>query len=188
MGRLPFESRPAGRTYCRSGCWGHLTGASAGYRIAVAETINRSLLYNTKGWTMSTICKSGGAMLLLLCLAGIARGDENSVSVAGRGEIKAPPDVAYVTVYVKAEGAAMVDAAKEADQKVEELKTALKQGDPVDRGLRRDHRRGRGPELCPVPTKRGPPHPEIVRQVRIATAPEPAKVYELIDAALAAGP
>ncbi len=138
---------------------------------------------------MSTICKSSGAILFLLCLAGIACGDENSVSVAGRGEIKAPPDVAYVTVYVKAEGAAMVDAAKEADQKVEEVKTALKKRKEV-----------RSIEICdvtigeaaaqaysPYQQKEEPPHPEIVRQVRLATAPEPAKVYELIDAALAAG-
>jgi hypothetical protein len=137
---------------------------------------------------MNTIRKISGAVLLLLCLAGIARADDNSVAVAGRGEVKAKPDVAYVSVYVKAEGAAMVDAAKEADQKVEELKTALKKHKEIQSIEVFDVTIGEAQRQVWTPDqKEEPPHPEINRRIRIATAPEPAKVYELIDTALAAG-
>jgi hypothetical protein len=141
---------------------------------------------------MNTIGKIMGTMLFLLCLAGIARADDNRVGVTGKGEIKARPDVAYVTVYVKAEGAAMADAGKEADQKVDEVKTAIQKAHKEIQSIEvSEVTVGEAQRQVWTPTTAGEredsPHPEITRRIRIATVPKPAKIYELIDTALAAG-
>jgi hypothetical protein len=138
---------------------------------------------------MSRIGKSIGTTLFAFCLACFARADDNSVAVAANGEIKAKPDVAYVTVYVKGEGAAMVDAAKEADQKVDEVKAAVQKAHKEIQSIEvSDVTVGEAQrQVWSSEQKEEPPHPEITRRIRMATAPEPAKVYELIDTALTAG-
>ncbi len=74
---------------------------------------------------MKTTVTIAGAVLLGLCMAGIAAAESEVVAVIGKAEFKAKPDVAYVTLFVKGTGTTMVDAAKEADQKLGEVKDAL---------------------------------------------------------------
>jgi uncharacterized protein YggE len=147
------------------------------------------MYHNMKGETMKAISGSVATVLLGLCMAGIAWADHESVSVTGKGEIKQKPDVAYVTVYIKGEGATMVDAAKEADQKVEEIKTAVQKKHKEIQSIEvSDVTVGEAQRQVWTPDqKEEPPHPEITRRIRFATAPDPAKAYELIDTAVGAG-
>ena len=74
---------------------------------------------------MKTIIKTAAVVLFGLCLAQIALAEADSVSVVGKAQLKQKPDVAFVTFYVKGTGDTMVNAAKEADEKVDEVKNGL---------------------------------------------------------------
>jgi uncharacterized protein len=137
---------------------------------------------------MKMITKAAGAMLLGIWLAGAALADENSVSVVGKGEVKVKPDAAFVTMYVKADALTMVDAAKQAGEKVDEVKKALKiykeiKGIAVtDASMGELERQSVSPD-----DKEESQHPEVVRQLRITMRPDPVKVCQVIDTAISAG-
>lgn len=129
------------------------------------------------------------AVTALLIMTGTIFADDNTVTVTGKAVLKHKPDVAYVTLYIKADGILMTDAAKKADQKVEEVKKAIQEkfkdiqsfevSDVVVGEAQREYW---GPDR-----KEDVPRPEIARRLRIATAPNPTQVYELIDTAIRAG-
>jgi uncharacterized protein len=138
---------------------------------------------------MKTMAKVAAAVLFGILLAGAARADENSVSVLGKGEVKVKPDVAIVTMYVKADALTMVDAAKQAGEKVDEVKKALKiykqikSIDVSDAAVGELQKR----VFTPADDKEEGQHPEVIRRLRITMSPNPAKVYQLIDTAISAG-
>ena len=70
---------------------------------------------------MKTISTTAGTLLAALCVTCAAGAEEKNVTVTLKVERKVKPDAAFVTLYVKADALTMVDAAKEADQKVEEV-------------------------------------------------------------------
>jgi len=138
---------------------------------------------------MKAIIRSVGAAVVGLCVAGSVVADDNTVTVTGKAELKQKPDVAYVTLYVKGDGILMVDAAKKADQKVEEIKKAVQDKfkgiqaiEVSDVAVGEAQRESWGPDRQDV-TRR----PEISRRLRITTAPNPAQVYDLVDTAIRAG-
>jgi len=130
------------------------------------------------------------AIALAASLASVpALAEDNTVTVTGKAEIKAKPDVAYVTLYVKADGILMVDAIKRADKKVEEINTAIHEKfqnvqsfDVVDVALGEKQREYWGPDR-----KDETPRPEVARRLRIALPPNPKQVYELVDVAIRNG-
>jgi uncharacterized protein YggE len=137
---------------------------------------------------MRTISGIAGGVLLGLCVAAAAAAEEHSLTVLGRAELKQKPDVAFVTVFVKADALTMTDAAKEADQKVEEVKKALKKYKEIkgievsDAAVGETQR-----QFYSADQKEEGQHPEVVRRIRITTQPAPAQVYQIIDAAISAG-
>ena len=138
---------------------------------------------------MKTIVKIAGAVLLGICMTEVVCAEENSVSVIGKGEVKLKPDVAFVTLYVKGDAVAMVDAAKQVNDKVEEVKTALKNYKQIkdieinDAAIGEFQRR----VYMSSDDKEEGQHPEIIRRLRITMSPNPAKVYQVIDTAISAG-
>jgi uncharacterized protein YggE len=115
--------------------------------------------------------------------------EENTVTVTGKAKIKHKPDVAFVTLYIKADGILMSDAVKKADQKVEDVKEAIqdkfkniKSFEVYDVSIGEAQR-----EYFVPDRKEETSHPEIVRRIRIMIDPNPAQSYELIDIAIRAG-
>lgn len=114
---------------------------------------------------------------------------ENGVTVTGKAKIKHKPDVAFVTLYIKADGILLSDAVKKADRKVEDVKNAIqdksknmKSFEVYDVSIGEAQR-----EYFVSDRKEDTPHPEIVRRIRIMIDPNPAPAYELIDIAIRAG-
>ncbi|HNR94416.1 MAG TPA: SIMPL domain-containing protein [Kiritimatiellia bacterium] len=138
---------------------------------------------------MTAIGRCALAAAVGLCMITGTLADDNTVTVTGKAEIKKKPDVAYVTLYVKGEGILMVDAAKKADQKVEEIKMALQEQikgilavEVSDVAVGEAQREYWGPDR-----KEESPRPEITRRLRITISPDPVHVYELVDVAIRAG-
>ena len=128
-----------------------------------------------------------GATALFAC--GPAVSGDNTITVAGKAELKHKPDVAYVTLYVKADGILMIDAAKEADRKVGEIRSAMEEKfkdiqsfDIVEVAVGEKGRDYFGPDRADET-----PRPEITRRLRIALPPDRKQVYEIIDIAIRAG-
>jgi uncharacterized protein YggE len=142
---------------------------------------------------MKTTAATLGILLLGICMAGIARADErnapeHSVTVIAHGEIKQKPDVAYVTLFVKADALLMEDAAQDVEKKIGEIRKALKKHPEVKDVEVTDEVLGEADRqnFTPEPKNEGY-HPEIVRRIRITMPAEPAKIYAMIDTATSAG-
>jgi uncharacterized protein YggE len=115
--------------------------------------------------------------------------ENKSVTVTGKATLKVIPDVAYVTLYVRASGLLMADAAKKADQKVEEIKsitqTKFKDIQVIevsDTSVGEAERESWNPDR-----KEDIPRPEIIRRIRFTINPDQTKAYELVDVAMRAG-
>jgi uncharacterized protein YggE len=128
-------------------------------------------------------------MLLGLFLSCNSYAADNTVTVIGKAERKFKPDIAFVTLYIKADGILMTDAAKNADQKIDEVRKAIqekfksiKSFDVSDVSVGEAQRGYWGPDK-----KEERPHPEISRRIRITIEPNPIQAYELIDTAIRAG-
>lgn len=111
------------------------------------------------------------------------------VTVTGKATLKTIPDVAYVTLYVRATGLLMADAAKKADQKVEEIKSVtqakfkdIQAIEVSDTSVGEAERENWSPDR-----KEDIPRPEITRRIRFTINPDQTKAYELVDVAMRVG-
>lgn len=128
------------------------------------------------------------ALAVGLSLASVAVAGDCTVCVTGKAERKEKPDVAYVTLYVRADGILMVDAVKKADQKIEELRKAIEEASSEIQTVEVfDVNLGSPRQQWNMDGKDEPPRPQIVRSLRITMAPNPTQIYEVIDKAIRAG-
>ncbi len=125
----------------------------------------------------------------MLALSGYAADQEHTVSVTGKAEAKVKPDVAYITLYARAEGILMVDAVKKADKLVSEITAAIKtETNAVKSVAVVDVSLGeKKSEVWRSDQKEESPRPEVVRRIRITCSPSPAGIYESIDNGIRAG-
>jgi uncharacterized protein YggE len=128
------------------------------------------------------------AFFLQLSHVGLAQ-EKNTITVSGTAKVEAKADIAYITLYIRADGILMVDAVKNAKQKVEQIQKALKEKHKEIKGIEVvDIEIGeKSKEYWSSEQKEEPPRPEVVKRMRITIAPDPALAYQVIDTAIRAG-
>jgi uncharacterized protein YggE len=119
---------------------------------------------------------------------------DHTPSVHATGDIilTRKPDVAYITLYIRADGALLQDAAKEAAAKVEQLQRALRDtyGSEIHDINTKDVHVGDGkPQvgMAIVRDKTNPPRPEVVKGILIAIPPKPELAIRIVDSACRMG-
>ncbi len=128
------------------------------------------------------------AMALLVQGICSADGGKSTVTVSGMGKVAAKPDVAYVTLYVKADGLLMADVAQKIQQKTDDIKKAITAKQSGVKEIIVKDVSVANKDLRWAPTLVGyAPQPEMVKQIRITLLPNPQIVYDVIDAAIQAG-
>lgn len=128
------------------------------------------------------------AFFLQLSHVGLAQ-EKNTITVTGTAKVEAKADIAYITLYIKADGILMVDAVKNAKQKVEQIQKALKEKHKEIKNIEVvDIEIGeKSTEYWSGEQKEEPPRPEVVKRMRITIAPDPALAHQVIDTGIRAG-
>jgi len=129
------------------------------------------------------------AIASMLTASAYASERDHTISVSGKAEETAKPDVAYVTVYAQADGVLMVDAIKNEGKLVDEITSAVKaESNTVKRIKVIDVSLGeKKTEYWRSDQKQESPRPQVVRRILITCKPTPAGIYEVIDKAIRAG-
>jgi len=114
---------------------------------------------------------------------------DNSIKVTGRAELKAKPDIAYVTLYAKADGILMVDAVRNTNELVEKITDAIKQQDSIIKKIViNDISLGQTKvEYWRSSQQQETPRPQVIKKIRIHCKPNSQEIYHLIDKAIRAG-
>ncbi len=126
------------------------------------------------------------SIMVLAAMALLAQGicsadcGKNTVTVSGMGKVTVKPDVAYVTLYIKADGLLLADAVQKSKQKTDEIKKAITaKYSGAKEFVVKDSSWGSDSDKLP--------QPQIMKRMRITLPPNPIVVYDVIDAAIRAG-
>ena len=113
---------------------------------------------------------------------------KNGVTVTGCGKVEAKPDVAYITLYVRADGILMTDAAEKAKQAAAQVVKAINEKHKdIEAVAIQDVQVGQKNADYWSSERKEEVRPEIVKRLRITLPPRPALGFEVIDTALRAG-
>ncbi len=132
-------------------------------------------------------------VLIALLIAGIAHttwaDDCSKISVSGSATKQLKPDVAYITLYVNGDGVLMSDAAKKADDNVETVLKAVKEGrtNIIDIAVTTIDVGEKSSRTWSSDQQSTPPRPQVSKRLMIAIPPDSTLAYEIIDAAIRAG-
>lgn len=133
------------------------------------------------------------AVVALLISAQVVLASEdskNTITVSGSAKIEAKPDIAYITLYVKATGILMTDAAQNAKKVAAEVEKAVKEKNKdvksftvsdQEIGSKQSEYWG-GPDQ-----KTENPIPQVIKRLQITIPPNPDLAGNVIDAAIRAG-
>jgi uncharacterized protein YggE len=128
-------------------------------------------------------------IIILLLSAGTVRAEEKTVTVIGKANLIYKPDVAFVTLFVLADGVLMSDEAKKANEKLQEIKKAFQENIKDMRSLEvADIVVGEVERMNWMSERRDmAPRPQIAKRIRITMEPNVKKIYDLVDKAIRAG-
>jgi len=125
-----------------------------------------------------------------MCLVSAAWAQDcskDTITVIGIGKVTAKPDVAYVTLSVKADGILMADTAQKVKQKLDEIEKAIKaKKDGIKEIVTSDVAIGQKDSAWSSDEK-DVARPQIVKQMRVTIAPDPQIAHDIVDAAIRAG-